>query len=151
VITPLVSDPSPNDLPLAEQNASDETPQKAEQAPDSVDGLVVRLHAIRERLFWLQAVFANTLSPDVAMEADRYRELFRDLAEELRKQDAEALERITTGHENLLFAEPMPKKPTISLALQERFELIEEVRAQRPRPPEKKPDGYVADGLQRFV
>ena len=118
---------------------------------DSVPNLVARLMAIRERLFWLAACWANSLSPDIAYEADRYRALFRDLADELRKKDRDALEQITSGHENLLFAEPSPAKPSIPLMVQQLYELGSEVQSQHTQPPNPKPAGYVPDGLQRFV
>lgn len=126
--------------------ASETNPTQPQNASD----LVTRLLAIRERLFWLHACWATTLSPDIAFEADRYRELFRELGDELRKQDAGALDRITAGYEALLLAEPMPK-PTIPLAAQQWHEIAAEVRNERSTPPEAKPIGYVSDGLQRFV
>jgi len=47
------------------------TPQPAKRAlpPDSVENLVRRMTAIRERIFWLRAVFATTLSQDCAIES----------------------------------------------------------------------------------
>ena len=113
--------------------------------------LVQRLLAIRERLFWLHAVWSTTLSPNVAMEADRYRKLFRELADELRQKDSAALEPIIAGYEALVFAEPI-KKPIIPLAAQQWHELAGELRSQLSQPaPPPKPPGYLPDGLQRFV
>lgn len=149
---PLESNPNnlPLDIALAiEQRAGQATPAKSEEAHDAAN-LVERLLAIRERLFWLQAVWATTLSPDIAWEADRWRERFRSLADELRKHDAEALDRIVAGYESLLLAEPM-RKPTIPLATQQLFELACEVRSERSQPAQPKPQGYVPDGLQRFI
>jgi len=132
-----------------EENAAIATPAQREPTPDPTN-LVERLTAIRERLFWLAACFATTLSADIAYESDRYRQLFRELADELRKQDADALERITAGHEALLFAEPVPK-PTLPLAAQQWFELAGEVRNTPSRRPPGKPAGYIPDGLQPFL
>lgn len=117
---------------------------------DQRDNLIARLTAIRERLFWLQACWATTLSPDIAWEADRYRKLFHDLADELRKIDADAVSRLVEGYETLLCAEPM-NKPTIPLAAQRWHELALEARSERAVPPKAKPDCYVPDGLQHLV
>ena len=127
------------------------TPHKDEAPPDSAANLVERLGRIRERLFHLQAVWATTLSPDVAREADRYRELFRDLSDELRKQDPDALDRLVSGHESLLLSEPSPSKPTVTVEVQRWIELAGEVRSQRRQPPKAQPVGYVCDGLQSLV
>ncbi len=110
-----------------------------------------RLTQIRERLFWLQAVWSNTLSPDVAREADKYRELFHELAAHLNEHDPDAVDKLIRGHEALLLADPFPSKPTLPVAAQQWFELAGEVRNERSQLPKPKPDGYVADGLQRFV
>ena len=114
------------------------------------DDLVARLTAIRERLFWLAACWATTLSPDIAWEADRYRKLFHELADELRKLDADAVSHLMEGYEALLCAEPM-NKPTIPLAAQRWHELAGEVRSAPAVPQKRKPDGYVPDGLQHLV
>ena len=147
---------NPNDLPLdvaiGIEESTDCTPQAPRGVePVEVESLIARLTAIRERLFWLQAVWANSLSPDVALEADRYRQLFRDLADELRKQDSDAAERLIAGHEALLLAEPFPGKPKIPLAAQQWFEIVAELRAERPKPAAPKPPDYCADGLQSFL
>src|ERR1700692_3305317 len=120
---------NPNNLPLEVELAMEQNspPELHEVAPDTAANLVERLTAIRERLFWLAACWATTLSPDTAYEADAYRELFRELADQLRKQDSGALDRITAGHESLLFAESSPK-PTLALAVQRWFELVGEIR-----------------------
>jgi len=114
------------------------------------DDLIARLTAIRERLFWLAACWATTLSPDIAWEADRYRKLFHDLADELCKLDADAVDALIVGHEALLLAEPT-SKPTIPLAAQRWHELAGEVRSAPAVPPKPKRDDYVPDGLQSFV
>lgn len=118
---------------------------------EELTDMIARLERIKQRLFMLQAVYANTLSPDVAREADSYRDLFRELADALRKDDIDALDRITAGYESLLLAEPLPAKPTIPLATQEMFELSQEVRRERTKPAPSRPRDYVGDGLQRFV
>lgn len=153
---------NPNNLPLdvavlVEENAASATatiaPKRREEAPDTAAHLVERLTAIRERLFWLQAVWANTLSPDVAWEADRYRQLFCDLAVQLRKCDPIAVDALIVGHEALLLAEALPSKPKLPTSAQHWFELVNEILSQHRRSPQPlpKPEGYVADGLQRFV
>jgi hypothetical protein len=155
VTTPSASS-NPNDLPLEVALAIEETPvtptpHKDEAPPDSAANLVDRLGRIRERLFHLQAVWATTLSPDVAREADRYRELFRELCDQLRKDDPDEVERLIVGHEALLLAEPSPPKPTVTVEMQRWIELAAEVRSQRRKPPKAMPTGYVCDGLQSFV
>lgn len=116
----------------------------------TVDGLVEQLTAIRQRLFWLAACFATSLSWDVAYESDAWRERFRALADQLREHDPAALERITQGYEALLYAEPV-RRPTVPLRAQEDFELVSQLRYERRKPPQPKPPGYIPDGLQRFV
>lgn len=119
--------------------------------PDSAEGLVTRLTAIRERLFWLAAVYATTLSHDVAMEADNYRRLFRELGGKLKTMDAQAYDELVAGHEVLLLSDPGPVKQTIPAELQERVELMWELKAKPTPIPVLKPAGYVADGLQCFL
>lgn len=118
---------------------------------EELTDLIARLERIKQRLFALQSVWAMTLSPDVAREADSYRELFRSLADALRKDDIDALDRITAGYESLLLSDPLPSKPTIPLETQQLFELTQEVRRERTKPTAPHPHDYVSDGLQRFV
>jgi hypothetical protein len=124
-------------------------PAKADDA--SAEDLVARLTAIRERLFWLQAVWATTLSHDVYQEADRYRQLFHDLGEELRAKAPDELDDLIAGHEALLLAEPISQKPTLPLASQRMFELAGELQSTQTAKPQPRPAGYVADGLQSFL
>jgi len=116
-----------------------------------VENLVKRLERIKERLFWLRAVWSNTLSPDVARECDLYQRLFLEVGEELKKLDADSFERIVAGHESVLLSEPYGPKPTLPLALQQWIELSGEIRGERTKSPEQKPEGYIPDGLSRFV
>jgi len=122
---------------------------KVELVP--VEELIARLTAIRERLFWLQAVWANSLSPDVYCEAESYRILFQDLSGLLRQQDAAAVDRIVAGHEVLLLSEPASPKPSVPLATQRLCELAAEIQTARSVRPPANPNGYVADGLQGFL
>jgi hypothetical protein len=148
-----------DDLPIEvavviEENAvqtSAQMRQPATPGDTSVEDLVARLTAIRERLFWLQAVWATTLSHDVYQEADRYRQLFHDLGEQLKAKAPDELDRLISGHEALLLAEPISHKPTLSLATQRWFELAAEIRNQPAGRHSTQPDGYVADGLQSFL
>ena len=147
---------NPNNLPLdvavaIEENKATVAAQPDATPEDSPDSLVARLTEIRDRLFWLQAVWANTLSPDVAREADRYRELFRELAEQLRKLDPDAIDRLIAGHEALLLCDPSPPKPTIPRDAQRWFDLTCELRGERRQAPMPKPVGYVPDGLQSLL
>jgi hypothetical protein len=144
------------DLPVEVAVAIEQTPAmptpepvKVELVP--VEELIARLTAIRERLFWLQAVWANTLSPHVYYEAESYRILFQDLSEPLRGQDPAALDRIVAGHEALLLSEPGAPKPIVPLAPQKLFELAAETQSSRSVRPATNPSGYVADGLQGFL
>ena len=148
-----------DDLPVEvavviEENAALKTvvvSQRESRGDASVEDLVSRLTAIRERLFWLQAVWATTLSHDVYQEADRYRQLFHDLGEQLKDKAADELDSLVAGHEALLLAEPISQKPTLSLETQRWFELAAEVRNLPPGRHAIQPDGYVADGLQSFL
>jgi hypothetical protein len=66
-------------------------------ATDSVEDLVKRLTAIRERLFWLTTVYATTLSHDVAYEADSYRRIFRELGQRLNAVDSRGIRAARLG------------------------------------------------------
>jgi hypothetical protein len=133
-----------------EESAISPPAVQPQNAPDTVPNLVARLTAIRERLFWLTAYFATTLSADIAREADRYRELFQQVAEQLRKQDPDAVQKLVQGHESLLLAELSPR-PTLPMAAQQWFELAGEVRNERSQPVRPMLPGYLPDGLSRFV
>jgi hypothetical protein len=125
--------------------------QPAKPGDASLEDLVARLTAIRERLFWLQAIWATTLSHDVYQEADRYGQLFHDLGEQLKAKTPDELDRLIAGHEALLLAEPISQKPTLSLATQRWFELAAEIRDAPAGRHSIQLDGYVADGLQSFL
>jgi hypothetical protein len=147
-----------DDLPVEVALAIESKPPAPENAKpaetatqDSVLDLVERLKSIRERLFWLQAVWATTLSPDVALEADKYRKVFQDLGDQLKAKDRNAFDALIAGHEALLLAEPLPTKGTIPLETQRRFELLGELRARPSPQPVHQPDGYVCDGLQNYL
>jgi len=134
--------------PASEKPAPEET-----VAPDSVDGLVERLTAIRERIWRLQAVFATTLSQECALEANSYLQLFQDLAGQLKAKDPSALDTLVRGHESLLQSPSIPVKPTISLELQRWMELRGELQnsGRVDAKTERAPPGYVPDGLQSFL
>jgi hypothetical protein len=136
---------------VIEENAAKAAKPVHPSVPDSVENLVSRLQGIRERLFWLQAVWATTLSPDIAWEADRYRQLFRDLGDQLRKQDATALDRIVAGHEALLLAEPMRPKRSIPLETQRWAELRWAASQGRVRQTPSRPADTIHDGLGEFL
>ncbi len=144
-----------DDLPDAIAGAMEETPVPAPEpvkpADASVEDLVTRLTAIRERLFWLQAVWATTLSHDIYQEADRYRDVFRELGDQLRAKDPAQFDKLTLGHEALLLAEPSARRPSLPLAAQRWFELAGELQHTAVARIAPKPDGYVADGLQSFL
>ena len=146
------------DLPLATQVAMQQraaTPSIAAEpvkiTDATADELVTRLTAIRERLFWLQATWATTLSDDVFHEAEKYRSIFHELSDQLRQLDPAAVDRIILGHESLLLSEPTPARPTLPLAAQQWFELAGEISSRRAVRAAPKPDGYIGDGLQAFL
>lgn len=122
----------------------------ADTAPelDSTGDLIERLTKIRERLFWLAAVYAVTLSRDVDSELDKYRRIFLELGAGLKTKDPDAFAGLTAGYESLLFAKPIASKPSIPLELQRRCELLSELQT-RPKP-EPKPAGFIGDGLGPF-
>ena len=124
-------------------------PAPAPTADDSVPGLVERLATIRERIWRLRAMFAVSLSADCAIEANRYLQLFQELAQRLREKDPSALEALTLGHESLLLSPPIPIKQSIPLDTQRLCEMRWELnQARSPRPP-KRPT--VPDGLDWLV
>lgn len=146
------------DLPLSVQVSMQQQAETPASAPEPVkiedataEELVTRLTAIRERLFWLQAMWATTLSDDIFHEAEKYRRIFHELSAQLRQLDPAAVDRLLQGHESLLLGEPVSPRPTLPLATQQWFELAGEVQSRRAVRVEPKPDGYVSDGLQAFV
>jgi hypothetical protein len=146
-----------DDLPLEiavaiEEGLETPAPHAAKpQEVTTVEGLIARLTLIRNRLFWLQATWATTLSPDVYQEAETFRSLFQELHGQLKGQDPAEADRITAGHEALLLSEPAAPRPRLSLATQRWFELAGEIRSTRVVRAAPKPDGYVSDGLQAFL
>jgi hypothetical protein len=146
-----------DDLPVEVAVAIEEaletpTPEPAKVADvATVEELVNRLTSIRERLFWLQAVWASTLSPDVYQGAERYRSLFQQLNGQLKQQDPAEADRLVAGHEAPLLSEPAAPRPRLSLATQHWFELAGEVRSARVVRAAPNPDEYVSNGLQSFL
>jgi hypothetical protein len=124
-------------------------PSRRGPADVTVEELVAKLEAIKERVFRLHAVFAHSLSFDAAVEANRYLVLFQGLAVELVKKDASALEIIVRGHESLLLSPPVPVRQTIPLELQRSCELRWEVNHSPVRRPPTRPS--VSDGLDWLV
>ena len=57
--TPITQPPSPQ-------------PARKAQPSDSVENLVRRMTAIKNRIFWLRSVFATTLSQECAIEANNF-------------------------------------------------------------------------------
>jgi hypothetical protein len=142
-----------DDLPVEIAVAIEELPAAPEPAPKpvkpdaSVDELVARLSAIKERILRLHSVFAVTLSHDCAMEANRFITLFQDLASELNEKEPEALDKITAGHEAMLLSPPIPAKKTIPIATQQWAELVWESQLRPIRRPPKRDVDAVPDGL----
>jgi hypothetical protein len=129
-----------------EQAPAPATPEPPKPVDATVEELIARLVAIRERIFRLRASFAVTLSSDNAMEANRYLALFQTIAQQLEEMDADALANITRGFESLLLSPPFStQKATIPIETQRIAELRWEVShspAQRePTPP------AISDGL----
>jgi hypothetical protein len=139
-----------DDLPLEvavaiEANSAQPIQAVNAQPDDTVENLVARLEAIRERIWRLQAMFAVTLSHDCAMEADRFLALFQSLlAQQLKAKDVGAFDSLVRGHEALLLSPPVQTKPTIRLDTQRLCELRWEAATQpvrrAPKPP-AHPDG----------
>jgi hypothetical protein len=144
-----------DDLPAEVAVAIEESSAAPEPAPEpvkpyaSVEELVKRLEAIRERIFRLHALFAVSLSQEAAIEANRYVALFQDLAAELRAKQPEALERIVAGHEAILTSPPVRVRQQIPIETQQWVELRWEAMQSPTRRPPKPP--MVPDGLDAFV
>ncbi|MGA9509529.1 MAG: hypothetical protein WBV55_13005 [Candidatus Sulfotelmatobacter sp.] len=126
-------------------------PAPAPTADDSVPALVERLATIRERIWRLRAMFAVSLSADCAIEANRYLQLFQDLAAQLRTKDPSKLEDLVRGHESLLLAPALPMKQMIPLDTQRLCEMRWEAMTQPTRSAPKRDVGYVPDGLGWMV
>jgi hypothetical protein len=143
------------DLPDAIAASIEELPAAPQPAPEppkpdaSVEELVARLEAIRERIFRLHSVFAVSLSQETAIEANRYVALFQDLAAELRVKQPEALEKIVAGHEAILTSPPVRVRQQIPVATQQWVEMRWEAMQCPARRPPKPPS--VPDGLDGWV
>jgi hypothetical protein len=143
-----------NDLPVDVavdiENAvpAEPTPAKLDKAADySVENLVSRLAAIRERIWRLQATFAVSLSQEIALEANRYLRLFQELAEQLKAKDASALDDLVRGHESLLLSPSVLVKQTIPLDVQRLCEIRWEVSQAPVRRVPTRPADEIHDGL----
>ena len=113
----------------------------------TVENLMDRLTAIRERIWRLQALFAVTLSQECAVDADRYLKLFQTLAEQLKEKDSAAFERLVSGHESLLLSPPVNVKATIPEETQRWCEIKWEISQAPRRHTPKRDVGSVPDGL----
>ena len=120
------------------------------ETPATVEELVERLTAIRERVFHLRALFAVTLSHDAALEADQYLRLFQKLGRELQARDKEKFEAIVSGFEALLMSPPVAVRPTVPLATQRLVELRWEAMTAPIPPPPRRPD-TIGDGMSQFI
>lgn len=136
--TPITAPPAP------------ETPKREAEPPDSVENLVQRMTAIRERIWRLRALFATTLSQDCAIEANRFLQLFQDLAAQLKTKAPEQLEELVRGHESLLQSPPVLVKPTISIQTQHWCEIRAEAQRSRAPRTETRHD-QIHDGLGAFL
>jgi hypothetical protein len=137
-----------DDLPLEVAVAIEErlsaAPKPAPEPPKpdaSVEQLVERLEAIKDRIFRLRAVSAVSLSQETAIEANRYVSLFQDLAAELKAKQPEALEKIVAGHEAMLTSPPVRVRQQIPIETQQLVELRWEVMRSPARRPPKATDG----------
>ncbi|MGD1082494.1 MAG: hypothetical protein ABR881_29610 [Candidatus Sulfotelmatobacter sp.] len=140
------------DLPLEIAVAMEESPaQPVKPAPvqtdETVANLVSRLEAIRERIWRLQSMFAVTLSHDCALEANRYLQLFQELAQQLKDKDQSALGRLVRGHESSLLSPAIPMKQSIPLATQRLCEIRWEASQAPVQRAPKRPADSVPDGL----
>jgi hypothetical protein len=100
--------------------------------PDATSAeLVVRLEAIKERIFRLRALFAVSLAHDCAIQA----------------QHPEAHAQIVAGHEALLLSPPIQIRQTIPLDTQRLCELRWEVSQAPIRRIPKRPAENIPDGL----
>jgi hypothetical protein len=116
--------------------------------PDpSAEDLVVRLEAIKQRILRLHSMFATTLAFDCAMEANRYVTLFRNLAQELKAKDPDALTALTLGHEAILLSPPVPVRQQIPVETQKLCELQWEVMRSPIRRVPKRATDTIHDGL----
>jgi hypothetical protein len=108
------------------------------------------LTAIRERVFRLRALFAVTLSHDVALEADQYLRLFQRLGRELQARDKDKFDSLVTGFESLLLSPPVAVRPTVPLAIQRLIEMRWEAMTSPAPPPPRRPD-TIGDGMSQFI
>jgi hypothetical protein len=144
-----------DDLPDSIAAAIEELPATPEPQPEpvqpdaSVEDLVARLVAIKERIFRLRALFAVSLSADCAIEADKYLAIFQGLAAELRSKDPQALDKIVVGHEAMLSSPPIHVRQAIPIETQRLVELRWEVMQSPARRAPKRPT--TGDGLDWLV
>lgn len=141
----------PPEVATAIKLASSQIPKRANEADKPVDisieELVKRLTAIRERIWRLQAMFAVTLSHDCAMQANSYLQLFQILAEQLKAKEPDLVADLVRGHESLLLSPPVPVKETIPIDVQRWCELRWEASLSRDRSTEKRAAEQPKDGL----
>jgi len=92
-------------------------------------------------------MFAVSLSADCALEANRYLQIFQELAEQLKAKDPSKLEDLVRNHESLLLAPALPIKQSIPLSTQRLVELRWEAMTQPTQRAPKRPADEMRDGL----
>jgi hypothetical protein len=138
-------------IAIEEEIASQIVPAPVQlETPASVEELQERLTAIRERVFRLRALFAVTLSHDVALEADQYLRLFQRLGRELQARDKDKFDSLVTGFESLLLSPPVAVRPTVPLATQRLIEMRWEAMTSPAPPLPRRPD-TIGDGMSQFI
>lgn len=148
-------DDLPAEIAVAIENQLQHPPAsvKCEKQESTVEDLVARMSAVRERIWKLRAMFAVTLSHDAALEADRYLRLFQQLGRELQAKDKVAFDALVTGHEALLLSPPTTVRQTIPLATQRLVEMRWEAMTQRQSRsvPSSRPADAIHDGMGQFL
>jgi hypothetical protein len=127
-----------------EQAPAPATPEPPKPVDATVPELVVRLEAIKDRIFRLRAVFAVSLSWDCVIEANKYLTIFQDLAAELKLKDEKAFDQIVSGHEATLLSPILPDRRTVPIEVQRAVELrweVSQAPARRAPTPPAVPDG----------
>ena len=148
-------DDLPAEIAVAIENQMQHPPApvECEKQESTVEDLVARMTAIRERIWRLRAMFAVTLSHDAALEADQYLRLFQRLGQELHTKDKCAFDSLVTGYEALLLSPPITVRQTIPLATQRLVEMRWEAMTQRSSrsASSTRPADAIHDGMGQFL
>ena len=145
-------------LGLLDEKQVNESENRPEKSPDmsrhdqvSTQELASRLESIKKRITKLRAVFATSLSTEIARELDRWQARAHDLATVLLDKDPAVLYEVIKDDVAFFLTPPRRvAKPRIPLATQQMVELLWEIN-QQLTPPATKRDQPIHFGPGEFL